>query len=298
MCTVAALTKFVVSELRSIGIEESECRAEAELILTHFSGLSLAARLQEPERVLGDGVLARINVLLARRKLREPLQYCLGETHFYGLRFQVSHGVLIPRPDSEALVQAALEHFSGRNAGCTPLRLGEIGVGSGIISVVLLKRLPGAHLVACDISPDAAELARANAEMHGVSGRLQIACADWHDWLRKQNQSLDGIVANPPYIPYWQKENLSPEVRLWEPEQALFGEDDDGLGFYRDFAEQGHMALGRDALVLLEIGAGQSELVADIFCNCAWRVEATHLDLSGTVRVLSFVSRRDPFEIF
>ncbi len=288
MLTVAALAKFVESELRAIGIEERECRAEAELVLSYFSGLSLAQRLQHPERLLDDCVLAQINALLARRKLREPLQYCLGETHFYGLRFQVRPGVFIPRSDSETLVQAALEHFSRHNLQGT-LRLGEIGVGSGIISIALLKQLAGAFMVACDISGSAAELARANAELHGVAGRLQIICADWQDWLTMQKEPLDCIVANPPYIPFSQKENLSPEVRLWEPDEALFGRGKDGLGFYRDFAGLSHLSLCRDAVVILEIGSGQAHDVADIFAKCNWLVAATHSDLNGIVRVLSFV---------
>jgi release factor glutamine methyltransferase len=286
MLTILALSKFVESELSSFGIEESECRAEAQLILTHCSGLSLEERLKEPGRPVLDSVLTCVNNLLSRRKEREPLQYCLGETYFFALRFLIRPGVLIPRPDTETIVQATLSYFAGEKG---PLVLGEIGTGSGIISVVLLKQLACAKMVACDISPAAVELARANAELHGILPRLTIACRDWHDWLAEQDTPFDAIVANPPYIARSAKLDLAPEVGLWEPEQALFGPGEDGLGFYRDLAGAESIPLKDRAPLILEIGCGQASLVQDIFCSRGWQSAATAKDLNGTVRVLSFL---------
>jgi release factor glutamine methyltransferase len=294
--TLSSLQELILVELRSIGIEESECRAEADLVLAHATGLNLTARLMNPDRVLSDDVASKVLAILARRKEREPLQYCLGETHFFGLRFKLKAGVLIPRADTETVVQAALDQISQHDGPGIQLRIGEIGVGSGIISISLLKSMHNAEMVACDISETSIEVASANAEMHGVKDRLHLALADWRLWLAAQTEQLDGIVANPPYIARRLAKTLAPEVRLWEPDLALFGPDRDGLGFYREFAASAHGVLKPDARVFLEIGAGQSELVQDIFRKSNWRTVSSHLDLNGIVRALSFVRQTDPFE--
>ena len=289
--TYSGLARLIESELQNLGIEKCECRAESELIIRHCSGLSLAARMKDPGQKVANSVMECVNSLLARRKKREPLQYCLGETYFYGLPFQVCRGVLIPRPDSEILVEAALSGFSRMPP---PLRLCEIGTGSGIISVILLKKLSEAKMSACDISETAVSLTEYNARAHGVLSRLAVSCADWHDWLARQTEPLSGLVANPPYISYGQKANLAPEVSLWEPEQALFGGGEDGLDFYRDLSVYTGLSLAPGAPVILEIGAGQSGAVTEIFSGHGWTVTATHADLSGTVRVLSLVRKHAP----
>lgn len=285
MLTVRALSNLIEAELKALGIQESECLAETRLILEHVSRLSLVERLKDPERLLDDEVVHLARAILARRKKREPLQYCLGETHFYGLAFQVRPGVLIPRADSETLVESALHYLRRLKRA---VRIGEIGMGSGIISISLLKHLQEAFACGCDISADAVELSRANAEKHGVSDRLQLCCADWHDWLDLQICLFDCIVANPPYIPFSQKESLSPEVRLYEPAQALFA-GEDGLEFYREFAGLDKYPLSPDAVVFLEIGLGQERAIERIFCQTGWQMLGTHRDLNGTVRVLSLV---------
>jgi release factor glutamine methyltransferase len=281
---VGELSRFIERRLQAAGIEESECRAEAEIILTEASGLCLADRLKDPDRILPAESLAKISAVLCRRKEREPLQYCLGETHFYGMRFLVRHGVLIPRADTETLVEAALTHL---RASSPAARLAEIGTGSGIISIAILKELPAALVVACDISAAAVELTQANAELNGVGSRLSVSCADWRDWLKVQSPPLDALVANPPYIARQDRETLAPEIRLWEPEQALFGSDEDGLGFYRELSRMSDLPLESGARLFLEIGAGQAEAVEQIFSESRWRLAETYRDLSGKIRVVS-----------
>ena len=286
----ASLKKFIESELRVLKLEESECRAEAELILRHFTNMTLTERLCAPSEKLSADLLESIQSVLARRKMREPLQYCLGETFFFGMRFALRPGVLIPRQDTETLVEAALSCFSARQAQApAAMLLGEIGSGSGIISVALLKHLRAARISACDISGTACELSRENAELHGVNERLDILCADWREWLGQQTSLLDGLVSNPPYIARTLSDTLEPEVKLWEPDAALFGSDEDGLGFYRQFASFAQPFLRSGASVFLEIGFDQAEKVGQIFAQHNWLRGAVFNDLSGIARVLSFV---------
>jgi release factor glutamine methyltransferase len=276
--------------LRALGLEERECRAEAELILRHFTKMTLSERLCAPAGDLDADVLLSIESVLARRRKREPLQYCLGETHFFGRRFVLRPGVLIPRQDTETLVEAVLARYSAAEAAASaPLRLGEIGIGSGIISVSLLSDLEGVRLSACDISSIACELSRENAQLYGVNERLDILRADWREWLGKQTCLLDGIVSNPPYIAPNMRDTLEPEVKLWEPDAALFGPDEDGLGFYREFAACAKPFLNPGASVFLEIGFEQADQVAEIFAEHNWLGGAVFNDLNGIARVLSFV---------
>ncbi len=287
--TLAELTKFLESELSLLGLEDSECRAECDLILTHLSGWRQAERLRRAEQELDNSLLARAREIIERRKQREPIQYCLGETYFYGLRFLLRPGVLIPRADTETLVEAAVKHFKGRFGAKSEFHIGEIGIGSGIISIAFLKQLPNATISACDISSDAISVAADNAALHNVSARLKIDCCDWKGWLGSQSK-LEGVLANPPYIPASLRETLAAEVKDWEPAVALFGGGDDGLGFYRDFARLAPAALAEGGTVFLEIGFDQSEAVKDIFMGCGWAHAGTYMDLNGIARVLSFNS--------
>lgn len=295
MLSVRALKKLIESELSALGIEESECRAESEAIVWHFTGLSSSERQRQPELMLDEELVAQAKNVLLRRKKHEPLQYCLGESYFYGMRFKIRQGVLIPRSDTETLVEAALRHFSsGADGKNKKLRLAEIGVGSGIISISLLSHLSRAQVFGCDISADAIELSRENADLNGVGERLELFLSDWRDCLTGQNEKFDGILANPPYIAARDKATLAPELS-WEPEAALFGGDEDGLGFYRDFARYAGAALKSDGRAFLEIGAAQSESISNIFLECKWTVAAVHLDLNRIARVLSVIPPNSPF---
>lgn len=362
---ISELAKFIESELKRIGIEDSEAAAETELILLAVTKRSRADRFREPQFPIDAEVLASAKQILSRRAVREPLQYILGETYFYGLRFELQPGVLIPRADTEILVDAAISYYkknlpftackkkaaidssientpsadiikqgdsgssmefdsekirtrkddliismdsassfgaasagsaSVENSTTTCLRLAEIGVGSGIISVCVLKHLPSAKMEACDISERAIAVTRENADLHGVGVRLSLECCDWKKWWTSLEKPLDGLLSNPPYIPKALTETLAPEVREHEPALALFGEDEDGLGFYRDIAELPATDFSVGARIFLEIGAEQANSVADIFYARGWDVLDLLLDLNGIARVMCIRPKTAPFE--
>lgn len=289
------LRKYIESELRLIGLLESELEAELELILSRLTKTSRLERLREPERVLPEETVNEADAILKRRKQREPLQYILGETEFFGLRFLVRANVLIPRSDTETLVEAAIEHLRHLGAGKKKLRLAEIGIGTGIISVSLLKRFEQLQAYACDISAEAVRLSLDNADLNAVAGRIVIEQADWQDWLARQDKDFDLLIANPPYIPVSEIKELAPELILWEPHQALFGGDADGLGFYRELAKFPSATKKKFGLVILEIGFGQRNAVEDIFCKCSWSLLACKKDLSGIDRAILLAAPDSPF---
>lgn len=303
MLTVAELQKKAHAELSIIPMEASERHAETELILFHLTGLSLSQRMREPGRELDAEVLGRLSEITARRKNREPIQYCLGQAYFYGHEFMVRPGVLIPRADTETLVEVSNKFIEqmrvqspARPLNDSPadlrsrLRIGEIGIGSGIISISLLLLQPEIAASACDVSAEAVSVAEENAHRHGVQDRLQVCKSDWKDWLKEKGKTLDLLLSNPPYVSLKQKQELAPEVRDWEPELALFG-GEDGLDFYRELAANADQSLSGRAPIFLEIGFGQEEFIRDIFAKYDWHQSAVHKDLSGISRVLCFVRK-------
>lgn len=288
MGTIADLTKFLDDQLKAIGIEQSECRAERERILDHLTGTRSAQRMADPSRLVEEEIFEKAKAVLQERKARMPLQYILGETHFYGERFLLRRGVLIPRADTETLVEAFIEYFGTERV--RTLALGEIGIGSGIISVSLLKKIPAARAYACDISSDAIEVSKENGALNAVSDRLILSLSDWREWLPTVSERLDALLSNPPYIPESDAESLASEVRDYEPHCALFGEGKDGLDFYRELAKLDGIKFRRQIPVFLEVGDGQAAAVSAILAENNWRGIQCHKDMNGVDRVVSAIS--------
>jgi release factor glutamine methyltransferase len=271
-------------ELLSLNIEDQEAEAESELILVHVTGLTRTQRLLSDQKVVPEHWQVEIDRILAQRRQRVPIQYCLGAASFMGLDLHVEPGVLIPRVDTEALVQVVVEVL-GEHLGKEKLHIAEIGVGAGPIAISLLKKLNNAYLWACDVSPRAIAVTQQNASHYGVSERIKLVLGDWR---HKLPDNLDVIVANPPYIPRQQKANLAPEIAWHEPDNALFTDDQDGLSFYRDFAQflPSHFK-ANSSFGAFEIGDNQSERIYDLFAVANWRQIKIHLDLNGMPRVLT-----------
>lgn len=289
--TLGQMLKHLEAALAEAGVASP--RREADIIIEHVTGMKAAERILEIDSPLPADSTGRILEILERRKLREPLQYCLGETFFMGLAFAVTPGVFIPRQDTECLVECVLEHLQ---AVSSP-RIGEVGTGSGAIAVSLLKYRQDATVTACDISEPAVECTRANAGLHGVESRLSLIRADWLDWLAEleaRGERLDAFVWNPPYIARKDKETLEPEV-LAEPHTALFGSDDDGLGFYRAMSVLAGKVMKPGAFIAVEIGCDQDE-VAAIFRNAGWTGVELRRDLSGNWRCVVAECAKTPFE--
>lgn len=279
--TVGELEKFIRWSLACHGVEQSEIGAESELILDHVSGLSRTRRLTNPEHILSPEQIAHINMILEQRASAVPIQYCLGETWFMGHRFVVRPGVFIPRQDTETLVEAVLEQLADKAAP----RIVEVGTGSGAIAVSILKARKDAKIVAAELSPIARETTLENAARLEVADRLELYHGDWLEWLPGLPAEFDAFVSNPPYIPPSDKHELAPEV-LNEPHLALFGKNDDGLGFYHDFARMAGRCLKQERFAAMEVGAGQADAVANIFQQSGWQNPIIKLDLSGHKRVV------------
>lgn len=273
----------VSDELLKLDLPPGEAAAESDLILADVTGLSAS------EQIIFDGPFLEkwrkhAFDILQKRKERVPLQYILGYTHFMGLRFKVEPGVFIPRADSEALVETVIR-IVGEEKLKSPYIM-DIGTGSGAIAVSLAKHIPGAKVLAVEISETPYRVAKANAESNKVADRIEFVHGNWMEHVPLD---LDIIVSNPPYIPRHQEPSLAPEVSLHEPHLALFGEDPDGLGYYRKFARSCKSAFNKldGGWVVCEIGDGQAEDCQAIFKKEQWFEVSVTPDLSGNPRVLA-----------
>jgi release factor glutamine methyltransferase len=246
--------------LSRAGIEQAGL--ETAWLLEHALRVApLDLRLNGSRIVAGEG-LRRAQALLARRAAREPLQYLLGTQEFCGLEFEVEPSVLIPRPETELLVEAAVRCAGIRpEAGRRPI-IADVGTGSGCIAVSLARRLPTAVLYATDRSAEALRVAGRNAERHGVAGQVTFLEGDLLKPLHARGLSgrVDVVVSNPPYIAEREWEALQPEVRLYEPRVALAG-GEDGLAVYRRLVRESAEFLNAGGWLIVEVGQGQAEAV-------------------------------------
>jgi release factor glutamine methyltransferase len=280
--------------LWELGVEQSEAREEARLIVEHVSGMSYAEQLISDLKGFPDGWFDKIATILDDRKRRRPIQYCLGEASFFGSRFAVEEGVLIPRTDTEMLVQVVQDSVVNRNAFelvrnleglLEPLMMAEIGLGTGAVLISLLKKFPNARGWGCDISEKAISLTEKNARAHGVEDRLELVGASWTDVLPT---GFDVIVSNPPYIPQSKRADLAPEIALFEPVEALFVEDEDGLSYFRSFASglPKHFA-ERGGFLALECGDNQSLAVLNLLRRHGFKNLKIHRDTNNLPRVVT-----------
>lgn len=264
-------------ELGRAGI--TEARLEAELLLRHALGCtreSLLTRLQEPVPAEATGHFFQ---LVERRRGHVPVQYIIGTQDFYGLSFHVTPAVLIPRPETEGVVEQTALAFENARAP----RIADIGCGSGCIAVALAHILRDAELVAIDRSKAALAIARENALRHGVVARVEFLESDLLEAVA--DSDLDAVVSNPPYIPDEELAGLEPEVTEHEPRDALSG-GADGLDVIRRLLPQVHQALKPDGILVLEIGHGQSQAVETLLREAALEHERTVPDLAGIPRIV------------
>lgn len=232
---------------------------EAELVLTHVLNCDRLSLYLNKDRELGKDKSALVSSILKRRQTCEPLQYILGSTEFMGLKFRVDKRALIPRPETEILVEKALKLAAklGRSAG-KQLEILDIGTGSGCIAVSLAKNIKPCRITATDISPEALELARKNAQLH--QAEIEFIQSDLLASL--EGRSFDLIVSNPPYIPTLELKSLAREISF-EPVLALDG-GGDGLDYYRRMISQAHRYLNKGGFLIMEIGFGQAKAVENM----------------------------------
>jgi release factor glutamine methyltransferase len=252
-----------VHRLRSEGVDSP--RLDAELLLAHALNTNRAAVLARPERPLTPKELTSFRELVRRRAAREPLAYIVGHREFFGLMFRVDPRVLIPRPETELLVERALQ--AGR-VGTEPVRIADVGTGSGAVSVTLAVHLPEAIVYALDDSAGALAVTADNARRHGVAERV---CCLQGDLLAPLTEPVDIITANLPYVSTDEWDSLAPEIREYEPRSALDGGADGLDAIRRLLATAGqHLRPSKGevrdagAVVLLEIGASQGAAVTEL----------------------------------
>lgn len=270
--------KSAERQLRAAGIEPALREAEwllAAILQTDRANLHLMR-----ERQLQTGEQAQFEALVRRRLNREPLQYILGSCEFYGFEFAVSPAVLVPRPETELLVEKVVELAA---QFVTP-RVIDLGTGSGCIAVSLAKLIANAQLVAIDKSAAALELARTNAQRLSVAERVEFRLADLTEVAAfSPEEQFDLVVSNPPYVLEAERAGLQPEVRDWEPAEALFVQDD-GLKFYRSIINfcQKHLRAG--GWVACEMASQRSTAIEKLFREAGFREVQIINDLAGFER--------------
>jgi release factor glutamine methyltransferase len=262
--------------------EIAQPRREANSLLAFALQRDKTFLIAHPEYALSVEEETRFREFLRRRAAREPFQYITGRTEFYGLDFEVTPDVLIPRPETELIVENAVEILRGiKNP-----RFCEIGAGSGCISVSILHETPAARAVALDVSEKALQIARRNAEKHKVSERLELKISDVFGVL--SCEQFDLIVSNPPYIPREDFAALQPEVRDFEPRFALT-DDSDGLSIIEKIISRAPEFLKPNGFLLLEIGFNQAVKVREMFSPDVWREITILPDLQGIPRTVKAV---------
>jgi len=271
MAVAAGVLRAVEAELAQAGVETPA--VDAELLVAHVLGLTRAELRLAGERELGPREQRALEELVARRARREPLQYVLGEWGFRRLMLKVDGRALIPRPETEILVERALALIAGVDR---PAVL-DVGVGSGAIALAIADELPGARIVGIDSSEDALTLARENADRCGLDVELRR-----HDLFTGLPPGpWDAVVSNPPYVPPEHSDDLAPEVRDWEPAAALF----DG-GATATLVWSALPVLRGDGALVVEVGDGQARDVAATLEDAGYAEVTITRDLTGRERVV------------
>lgn len=279
--------------LEGYGIEDS--RKEAEIILTQCLGLERVA-LYRDNPVLSLPQVETLRKVLERRRRREPVQYIIGHVDFYGLAIKVGSGVLIPRPETELVVEEVIRTVKNRqsevinrglkNSGQSTTERGlnilDLCTGSGCVGLALAKEFPGASVVGTDISETALEYARQNAQINDIRNVTFLKGSLFEPL---EGMRFDIVVSNPPYIRRTEIESLQREISEWEPMEALDG-GEDGLRFYREILFRSREYLEKDAFMVVEVGDGESGDVATMARTLGFKNVSVRKDYSATERVL------------
>ncbi len=273
--TVAEAVVRLARRLAAAGVEDAA--ADARLLAVEALGIDRVAMHVDRDRPLTDAQTAALDRLARRREAREPVSRITGHREFWSLDFVLSPATLDPRPDSETLVQAALDRVPDRGR---PLTILDLGTGSGCLLIALLAELPRARGIGVDISAEAAVAARRNAARLGVAGRADFLVSDWASALALR---VDLVLCNPPYIARSETDSLAPEVARFDPDAALFG-GLDGLDAFRELAPALPAVLNAGGWACLEVGAGQALTVMGLLGEAGLVELAAIEDLNGLKR--------------
>ena len=285
--TILKLLKWTTSYFKSHDIDSP--RATAEILLAHILKLKRIDLYLRYDQPLISNELLQFKVLIKRRIKREPVAYIVGVKEFWSMDFAVTEDVLIPRPETECLVEASLgllpenSNFDPNNP---PMRILELGTGSGAVILALASTVKNHLFFASDRSVKAALLAKKNAKHHGLDKTVNFFCADWFTSLKVVRDQFDMIISNPPYIPTQVVGQLQPEIFKYEPISALDG-NEDGLSCFRLIINNAHFYLNRKGSLVLEIGHDQKNEVRKIAEKCGnYKNIVFSKDYSGYYRVV------------
>ena len=273
------MRRALADRLRAHGIDTPEL--DARVLVAHALGLDHAALAAQGARALAPAEIDAIDACAARRLEREPVARIVGAREFWGLNFKLNAATLVPRPETETVVEAALAALTPRRAG--DLKLADLGTGSGALLLALLCELPRAFGIGTDVSVPALECARRNAVALGLCDRAALFACDYAAALAGP---FDLIVSNPPYVVRGEIGRLEPEVREFDPWRALDG-GPDGLDAYREIAAAAPRLLTASGHLVLELGIGQHQAVAELLTRAGLRVCEARRDLGGVVRALT-----------
>lgn len=278
--TIARVLRWAAEDLVRRGVKDSP-RLDAELLLGHATGLDRVRLIVDGARPLSPDELTRFRELITRRRRSEPIAYILGEREFYGLRFSVNQHVLIPRPDTETLVNVALERTRASDLFGRAL---DVCTGSGCVAVAFALERPTWFVTGSDISADALGVARQNALRLGAIWNVAFRQSDL--LADVGGEPFDLITANPPYVPDAEVQTLSPDIRNFEPSGALLG-GPDGLSLLRRLVKAAPALLTPGGVLALEVGAGQAERVAKGLAGYGFSDVQRARDYGGIERVVS-----------
>jgi release factor glutamine methyltransferase len=285
--------KKLSRSLEEHGVETTE--KEAEMLVRH--GLEITAlEMYRDNQELNKDQIQTVEGMAGRRMKREPLQYILGHESFFDLKLLVGPGVLIPRPETEYMASHAIEEvknyalkYISKTNNSSP-RILDICTGCGCLALILAKEFPDAAVYGADVSEDALRYAHKNAELNGIRNVSFLKGPYFQPVERMLSQlcapvTFDIIISNPPYVRTGEIEGLHPEIRDWEPRIALDG-GQDGLDVYREIVPEAGRFLRKDGLIMLEVGAGQAQNVADICASTGYAQIEMLRDLSGIERIV------------
>lgn len=278
--TIAAVRRALADRFRQSGLESPEL--DARLLVGHALGLDHTALATAASRTLDAQEANAVAVLARRRLAHEPVARIIGAKEFWGLSLRITPATLVPRPETETVVEAALTAINAGGGRARALRIADLGTGSGAILLALLSELPRAFGIGTDLSHAALAVARDNAIRLGLATRAAMVVCDFGSAL---DGDFDLVVANPPYIASSDMATLSPEVRH-DPPRALDG-GCDGLTAYHAIAADAQRLLKRTGQLVLELGAGQAAAVATLLQSAGLAPAPAHHDLNGIKRALS-----------
>lgn len=285
--TLLEYVQLAAEHLAAKGIPSH--RLDAELLLAEILGLDRVRLYVQHDRPLTKDEVDQYRTYIVRRAKREPTAYILGRREFYSLPFEVDPHVLIPRPETEILVEKALDALARRFPRESRVDVADVGTGSGAVAVAVAHHDARAHVLATDIDRDALAVAQRNVTRHGLEARITLKQGDLLDPL--QGRLFHAILSNPPYVPIAEWEQLAADVRDYEPRRALVG-GSDGLTYLRRLIEKAMPLLHPNGFLALEIGSSQGEAVARIAAEAGFRHVQVFPDLAGRDRVL-FLAREE-----